>query len=593
MIIQESSIELNSMMTFASASISNNFLVMIGDEHFYHFIGKQGGIIFSEYLHPDYLEEFETLCKSLNAEQSARMIALLRDFKEDYHLVDILISNNGQILAGTPVLNLRLFNINAIEKRHIRSINELNKYRSFLSMYKDYLFDYDTETGMFSIFLYMGSKSTPFIKCDIEEFQQLASISIKDAEARKEFEIFYNHIIAAREDFTCSVQLPLNKDADTYDFFRVNGKVIYKQNKKPVVIGIIRPESGDSRNLIPYYATNEAKDPATGLLNKRACHEYTNDILMQNDGNKHYMVIIDADNFKEINDNYGHLFGDEVIQKIAHIINSTLNSRGVCGRFGGDEFFLFTTNIKTEMQLRDLLTAMRKELYYAYENVMENFHITLSIGVSLYPDDGRTYDELFKKADKCLYLAKNRGRDRFVIYNEAKHGGIEDNTKVLRYTFNPLEKAEYLAGCVGEICNTLLTNGRDSLNEILARICSDFEIDGIRIYGGPDATLLHSAGTYKKMPVTDSYLTDESFLDLYNKNHVIICNHVSTFEANHKEYTHSLTDCNIMSAASYYFKAADGSNIFFFYDIFNHSNRWHESDKNYLLTLSKVISAIL
>ena len=87
-------------------------------------------------------------------------------------------------------------------------------------------------------------------------------------------------------------------------------------------------------------------------------------------------------------------------------------------RFGGDEFYLFTNNVEAEDNLRIFLTAARQQIRYTFEKKHPELHVTLSIGVSLYPDDGRTYDELFQKADKCLYIAKSRGKNRFIIYDE-------------------------------------------------------------------------------------------------------------------------------------------------------------------------------
>ena len=108
------------------------------------------------------------------------------------------------------------------------------------------------------------------------------------------------------------------------------------------------------------------------------------------------VIFWDMNNLKMINDTYGHLFGDEVLSKIAGIINANLNGRGIAGRFGGDEFYIFTNNIKDEEALRILLTTMRKELQYAFDSRIEDFGVTLSVGVSLFPKDGTDYEELFR-----------------------------------------------------------------------------------------------------------------------------------------------------------------------------------------------------
>ncbi|MFR4336963.1 MAG: GGDEF domain-containing protein [Lachnospira pectinoschiza] len=76
----------------------------------------------------------------------------------------------------------------------------------------------------------------------------------------------------------------------------------------------------------------------------------------------HYMAMIDIDNFKNVNDTYGHLYGDKVILKVAAIINSALNGRGIVGRFGGDEFFIFTNWITKESQLRSILTFIKQKV---------------------------------------------------------------------------------------------------------------------------------------------------------------------------------------------------------------------------------------
>lgn len=591
--IPEYSSNKNSLVTFCSASITQNYLVLLGDEYFYNFVGRQMGIRFTDLIHPDYLKEFTTACTELVVGESVRLIIMLKDSDDAYHLSDVTISNNGRILANEAVLDLRIYNITSIENRHIKFSNDLNKYRSFLSMYQDYLFDYDTETGKFSIYLYLGSKSTPFIQCTMEEFYKKVTRHYEKPEDLTEFETFYQHVKKADENFSLSLNLPSLKDFSVKDRFHINGKVIYKSSMAPVVIGIIKHIAKDDDAMIPYYATKEGKDPATGLLNKRASSEYTTDILNLNDGQNHYMLMIDADNFKDINDTYGHLFGDEVLLKVASIISSTLNGRGICGRFGGDEFYIFTTNIRNEQQLRNMLTTMRKKIYYAFDGIMEDFHLTLSIGISLYPDDGSEYNELFKKADKCLYLAKDKGKNRFIIYDEKLHGGILDDSNLLRRAFNPLEKAEYLAGVTADVGTGVASGDLSKIPELLEYIRSSFELDGIRIYSKKNKSLMYQCGSYKKVPSYEEFAKNGEFLTFYNVNQILTIGSLPSFESNDREFSRAMTSNNIMATITMHFTNKEGDDLFFFYDIFNHSTRWNESDKNYLLTISKMLSRML
>lgn len=577
-------------VTFCSAAITQNFLVLFADEHLYNFVGKQVAICFTDNIHPDYVEEFKEACHSVLPHTSVRVITMMSDAEGLYHMLDVIITNNERTLHDKSVLDLTIFNVCSVEARHIKFIDDINKYRTYLSLYQDYLFDYDVENDVLSIFLYMERKATVLMKCSMEEFLAFALSYLTDPDDIDEVKIFSNHIASAIGDFSCKVSLPSLTEQSGLNKYEVHGKVLIKYNQKPIVQGIFKP-TDDS--YVPFYATNEGKDPGTSLLNKRACFEYTKDILAVQKNQKHYMAVIDIDNFKSINDTYGHLYGDEVISTIATILSNSLNGRGIIGRFGGDEFYLFTNTIDTEEALRIFLTTARQQISYTFEKRQIDLHVTLSIGVSLYPDDGTTYDELFKKADKCLYLAKNKGKNRYIIYDEVKHGSLEKETDVLRFTSNPTEQAEYLATVVADIGVTVVKEGINCLPSVFDCISSNFEVDGIRIYCGEDLKTVYDNGKYKKIPEISNILLEKDFIHFYNKNNSLVISHLSHFEANSKEFCNALSENNILGTVSFYFTKEDGSRIFFFYDIFNHSIRWNESIKNYLLALSKVITSIL
>ena len=159
-----------------------------------------------------------------------------------------------------------------------------------------------------------------------------------------------------------------------------------------------------------YFTENDRNKSYTIKFFKELCL-YNNDDILED----FIDTLFDVDNFKSINDTYGHLFGDEVLSKIATILNANLNGRGIAGRFGGDEFYIFTSNIKDTEDLRILLTTMRKELQYAFDSRIDEFGVTLSVGVSEYPKDGNNYEILFKKADKCLYLARKRKKPFYYL----------------------------------------------------------------------------------------------------------------------------------------------------------------------------------
>lgn len=579
-----------SKMTFCSAAITDNFLALFGNEFLYNFVGKHVGFCFTDYIHPDFVEEFKETVLSVPPHSSARLITMMRDMEGLYHMIDILITNNDRTLKNEAVRDLTLFNICSTEARHIKYTDDINKYRTYLSLYHDYLFDYDVEKDSLAIFLYMERRATVLYNSSLAEFHEFVLSHLTAPDEIKEFQIFYNHLAGAIGDFSCKASLPSLTESFRIDKFQIDGKVMIKYNQQPIVQGILSPADKD---CVPFYASREGNDPATSLLNKRACFEYTSDILTIQENRKHYMAIIDIDNFKSINDNYGHLFGDEVISGIANILSNTLSGRGIIGRFGGDEFYLFTNNVEVEDNLRIFLTAARQQIRYTFEKKHPELHVTLSIGVSLYPDDGTTYDELFQKADKCLYIAKSKGKNRFIIYDEEKHGSLQNEDNVLRITANPIEQAEYLAKVLADLTITVLKEEASCLPSIFETICSNFEVDGIRIYCGSDLKPVYDNGKYKKIPEISHILTDDKFLKYFNGNDCLLINNLANFEANSKEFCNSLSENNILGCIGFHFTAKDGGKIFFFYDIFNHAIRWNESNKNYLLALSRIIASVL
>lgn len=549
------------------------------------------GINFLDIVHQDNLKDFKMAFETLKPGENCRMLILLRNGIGEYYWTDMVISNNGKILSGENVIEVRCYFLSAVESRYLMALDNVNKYRTILSTYRNYLFDYNSYTDMFTIYLYRGNQCNAPIKVTLEQFRERMLRILRSDSERKEFATFYNYLKNGSNMFSCMVYLPLDEHNDELYKFKVNGDSLFSTNKTSVVAGYLETVDGCVSDVIPYYATSEAVDSATGLLNKRACMEYTKSVIASKDDKIHYMIMFDVDNFKSINDTYGHLFGDEVLSKIAGIINANLNGRGIAGRFGGDEFYIFTDNIKDEEDLRILLTTMRKELQYAFDSRIEDFGVTLSVGVSLFPKDGTDYEELFRKADKCLYFAKEKGRNRFIIYNESKHGSLENNSRHIHKILDLSDHSEYMSGVVSDIILELVSRGKDAIDDVANNIIEQFEIDGLRIYND-NSELIYSCGEYKRMPDMTNILNDKAFLSRYNKNNSMSIGIVSSVEAWHKELYNELSDSNIMAFISTWFEFKY-RRYYFFYDVFNHKSRWNDYDRNFVLIISKIIASVL
>ena len=151
-------------------------------------------------------------------------------------------------------------------------------------------------------------------------------------------------------------------------------------------------------------------DFRTGLLNHEAAKERISEMLANGRGKNHALVMFDLDNFKKANDEHGHLFGDEVLEFVADTVKKTVRSSDIAARMGGDEFVIF-------MQYRETIDPLIKRLFKNLCVDFKGFPVQLSMGIAC-TNESISYDELFSRADKAMYVVKNEGKNRYRYYDE-------------------------------------------------------------------------------------------------------------------------------------------------------------------------------
>lgn len=157
-----------------------------------------------------------------------------------------------------------------------------------------------------------------------------------------------------------------------------------------------------------------ARDDLTGVYNRRGGSERIARLLER--GVPGAFMIVDIDNFKKINDTYGHIAGDEALAKLAEAITRNFRNTDVVMRLGGDEFTVYAVGMVSEVlcreRLQDLLTDVRGIMLEAAGSAP----FSVSVGCVLFPE-GRcvSYEDVYRRADTCLYRAKGAGRDCYVL----------------------------------------------------------------------------------------------------------------------------------------------------------------------------------
>ena len=202
-----------------------------------------------------------------------------------------------------------------------------------------------------------------------------------------------------------------------YRWYRVRSTVIRDEQNNPARMIVFITDIDRQKKENMSLKEKAEHDLLTGLYNRMT----TNALIDKAIGNSppgscHALFTIDIDNFKNVNDNLGHLVGDEVIVDIASKIKCRFREDDIIGRIGGDEFVVFLMDISRRDVKRkaDVLQTIFRNAHPQDDTELK---VTGSIGVAFYPEDGKNYLELFAKADAAMYAAKNSGKDSYRTYS--------------------------------------------------------------------------------------------------------------------------------------------------------------------------------
>lgn len=158
------------------------------------------------------------------------------------------------------------------------------------------------------------------------------------------------------------------------------------------------------------------KDALTGLWNRSYTEEAVNELLEEDSSGA--LLMIDMDNFKAINDNYGHIAGDRVLVMFADTMREFCTEEDILCRIGGDEFVAFVRSAKTKAELSNLAGDILASLCRKLQESKFDTNTSVSIGIAQHSADGDNFKELYNAADKALYYVKQNGKNSFHFYSD-------------------------------------------------------------------------------------------------------------------------------------------------------------------------------
>jgi diguanylate cyclase (GGDEF)-like protein/PAS domain S-box-containing protein len=232
------------------------------------------------------------------------------------------------------------------------------------------------------------------------------------------------------------------KDGTTYP---VDARMQLSNEDTPPIIVVIAQDITERKEWEEKLIFQANFDQLTGLVNRHYMHSHMSSAIIRARRNQQKMALlfVDLDNFKTINDTLGHYAGDEVLRQSAMRIRALLRESDTPARTGGDEFSILLEGLEkndhAEVVALKLLEVFRQPFLLEAQEV----HTTVSIGISIYPDDGKSLDQLMQFADIAMYRVKEEGRNNYRFFSYEMHRFSEEQMLITNHLRYALSKNEF------------------------------------------------------------------------------------------------------------------------------------------------------
>ena len=381
------------------------------------------------------------------------------------------------------------------------------------------------------------------------------------------------------------------------DYYRLYHQTIYNENNKPIFTIGKAIDINEQKAL----EVSSTTDLLTNCLNKMTTEKQVSEIVTKHNAWSHALFIIDIDNFKAVNDNLGHHFGDLVLREVAANLKDCFRNSDIVGRIGGDEFIGFIQNVSDLNVLTDMAKRIVEVFKNTYSGEYRDYDISGSVGISCYPNDGTTYEELYKAADKALYQSKMNGKNGYTFYTKELMNGTMQNHTTLENA-NRMAKAYFDTELISMLFDILYKSNdiKFSLNIALQMFGQSLQADRCYIFESFDNGITYD-NTYEwcgkhiqpqlhnlqnlGLDVFDFLFENANEDGLMYSNDLVQCQNTPTCKIMNDHSVKSFVHANLKKDG--YVKFILGI------DTCAKARVWNEKELNTILYASKIISTFL
>ncbi len=515
----------------------------------------------SDCVHTDDLPRLKEILDSVNNGGSNDTCAIRMLCQDDtYRWFMITAKKELFEIKGQNVITL-LISDWLLQSDYTNLLMEKVSYNdAYLQMLEGILLCYDRGSDYLDVFVQNDSRHVSLFRGSIAKWKQYCSdnrVAKRDLPALLEF---CEDLKAGRNgQYDILTNMFSKQGKERLFTFKCN--MISGQNQ--IILGCAIPHTQSRADLL---GETYEKDVGVDALNKKAITDYAKKTIhAAGNDKKVYIGIIDLDNFKTINDTLGHLFGDEVLRVITDIVKKALGSQGMLGRIGGDELMIVVDQISDYTELRNLLRTIRTNVEWAYKGKRDDVITTCSIGISCYPDQGSTFEEVFKVSDRMLYLAKEKGKNRYVIYTPSLHDAPKqsDSSNAKAQDIDAEQFKNNKLGILQKMVDNYLLR-KEITNEVMFReIGLGFELQEILYASDENGTVQWTPeGTSYDANAIHAFRMDDNFVSCFDKNGLYVMNNYSYLEGKSPKIAEALKSRGVQSVILYRLAQSNGYIMF-------------------------------
>ena len=573
------------------AVVDKSFHTQSGDEAFFGFFGNDVVYSIRRTISDEDFPRIQECMELAAVGEVRRTVIRMKGVSGEYRWILVSVRRMGEEDAE-PLYSMTFSDVLSLESIAYKKERSLSEYRHVLSLVSDLAFEYSFETKKIRIYMFDCFREIVLVDEDLEKWRENAIekgyIMTRYIET---FNALCKDISSGVYRFDHEFESSVLTEGRTKEVCLFRGITRYDDPFDRKVSGMISVVNARSKSKDINLTLEANKDSLSGLLNKRAITKFAQDILAEKPGYNVNLVLLDIDNFGNINTGYGHLFGDEVIYTISSIIKREVGSRGIAGRVSGGGFLIVLENIGSEEELRSVLRAIRTNTEAAFSDRFENFRLTCSMGISTYPVDSESYDELFMQADKALYIAQEKGQNRYVIYDINKHGSVEKDIENKIVFLSSNGTASEKLSFVSELAESLVLGRIPDVAILLEQLRAQFGLDDVCVFSGSDMGLVLSCGNASSKNA--AYLLKNNYTGRFSGDGIFVIDNVNELEGRDDNAMAQLSEENIGGAVQYLI-TEDGmikGMISFCY--IGHFKKWSVTDINYFAVIGRAVSALL